>query len=88
MNLYLISFDLKAPGRNYQPVYDYIATFGDTIKPLQTVYLVKTYKTATQVRNDLNAIVDNNDQVLVITISTTAWATYNLPNTTNWLHAH
>lgn len=88
MNTYLISYDLQAPGRNYQPVYDYMATFTDSMKPLQTVYLVKTSRTATEIGNALSSIVDSNDKVLVIAISTSDWATYNLPNTTKWLNTH
>ncbi len=88
MNTYLISFDLVAPGRNYQPVYDYLATFTDSMKPLQTVYLVQTTKSAKQIRDDLMGKVDGNDKVLVIQVSTTVWATYNLPKTSKWLENH
>jgi hypothetical protein len=88
MNTLLISFDLINPGRNYQPVYDYIDKYTDRMKPLQTVYLIHTSKTAEAVRNDLKAIVDSNDKVLVISVSTKVWATYNLPNTATWLNKH
>ena len=88
MNTLLISYDLVAPGRNYQPVYDYMEGFSDRMKPLQTVYLVQTSKSAKQVRDDLQNLVDANDKVLVIQASTTVWATYNLPNTAKWLEKH
>ena len=88
MNSYLISYDLIAPGRNYQPVYDYMKGFSDHMKPLQTVYLVYTSKSAKQIRDDLRTLVDANDKIIVIQISTTTWATYNLPNTSKWLESH
>lgn len=88
MNNYLISFDLKAVGRNYKPIYDYMATYGDSIKPLQTVYLVRSSKTAGQIRDDLQKLVDGNDLVLVVGITTNSWATLRLPKTTEWLHSH
>ena len=88
MNTYLVSYDLVAPGRNYQPVYDYMKSYGDHMKPLQTVYLLYTSKSATDIRNDLKALVDGNDKVLVVLLNTTAWATYNLPNSATWLQNH
>lgn len=88
MNTLLISFDLVSPGRNYQPVYDYLEKYADRMKPLQTVYLIHTSKTAEAVLDDLTAIVDNNDKVLVIGVSTKVWGTYNLPNTATWLNKH
>jgi len=87
MNTYLITFDLVAPGRNYQPVYDYMATFADSMKPLQTVYLVSTSKTAATIRTELKTHIDENDKILVVQHSG-GWATSNLPKTTVWLQNH
>jgi enoyl reductase-like protein len=88
MNSYLISFDLVSPGRNYQPVYDYMEKYTDRMKPLQTVYLIQSARSAEDILNDLQKLVDSNDKVLVININTKVWATYNLPNTAKWLNNH
>jgi hypothetical protein len=63
-------------------------TFSISMKPLQTVYLVRTSKTAGQIRDDLLSRVDTNDKVLVVQVTTADWATYNLPNTAKWLEKY
>lgn len=89
MNSYIISYDLVTPGRNYQPVYDYMKKFSDQVKPLQTVYLVYTNMQASEIRDNLKSLVDVNDKVIVVKLNTSNWATYNLPvTTTSWLHKH
>lgn len=88
MNTYLVSYDLSAPGRDYQPVYDYMKKFTDRVKPLQTVYLVYTSKSASTIRDELKALVDGNDKILVVELNTSAWATSNLPTTATWLKEH
>jgi hypothetical protein len=88
MSTYLISYDLSAPGRNYQPVYDYMQNFSDRMKPLQTVYLVHTSESAGTIRDELKGLVDSNDKVLVVEVDTLSWGTFNLPNTAKWLKEH
>lgn len=63
-------------------------TFADRTKPLQTVYLVSTYKTAGSIRDEIKSLVDTNDKVLVIKIDASVWGTFNLPNTGTWLNSH
>lgn len=69
-----INYDLRKPGRNYQPVYDYIKSYGVYAKPLKSLWLVRTSKTASQVRDDLMKLVDSNDEVLVFDVTGDAWA--------------
>ena len=88
MNTYLISYDLVAPGRDYQLVYDYMKKFGERAKPLYTVYLVYTDKLASQIRDELKNLVDTNDKILVIKVDTSAWASFNLSTSADWLKAH
>lgn len=88
MNNLLVSYDLKAPGRNYKPVHDYLQGFPGWAKPLESVYLLHTSKSAIEVRNELKVKVDANDKLLVIRVDSSMWATFNLPNTANWLNTH
>lgn len=68
MAIYLVTYDLKAPGRNYQPVHDYLKRFTHC-KGLESVYLIDTESSATQVCDALKAIIDANDVVLVIRLA-------------------
>jgi hypothetical protein len=69
-----INYDLVAPGRNYKPVYDYIKGLsGSYAKPLKSMWLARTNKTVTTVRNELMALVDRNDKIIVIDVTMDSW---------------
>lgn len=76
MAVLLVTYDLKAPGRNYQPVHDYLRSFPDWCKGLESVYLIDTTLTTGQVRDALKAKVDSNDKVFVVKI-TGSWSSLN-----------
>lgn len=84
---YLISYDLINQ-KSYQAIYDYMSGYNDKNKPLETVYLVHTSKSAAQIRDDLKKITDSDDKVLVIKINTSIWASFNLAKTAQWLNQH
>ena len=56
-----INYDLQEPGRDYQPVYDYIKSFDGWCHLLESLSLVLTYKLG-QVRDELMTLVDRNDR--------------------------
>lgn len=87
MNKILVSYDLMAPGKSYQPVWDYLEGIPGWIKPLRSVYLLKTSKTAGDILDRMEDLVDRNDKVLVMDITDSDWGTYNLPKTSSWLKA-
>ncbi|XJM65928.1 hypothetical protein ACOI4H_11860 [Escherichia coli] len=64
MAIYCITYDLKAPGRNYDEVFDYLKQF-TYCKYLESFWLVDTTLTATQLRDGLQARVDSNDILFV-----------------------
>lgn len=75
MNTLQINYDLIALGRNYQPVYDYIKGLsGSYAKPLESMWLALTNKTSETVRDELMALVDRNDKILVIDVTRDSWA--------------
>jgi hypothetical protein len=89
MTTYFISYDLRAPGRNYSPVHNYLQSFANWAKPLESVYIVRSTLTAAQIRDALQQKVDGNDRVLVMQTSLTAWAGFNLAKeVVAWLQAH
>ncbi|SIS86869.1 CRISPR-associated endonuclease Cas2 [Paracoccus saliphilus] len=66
MPLYVISYDLRAPNKDYQPLWDEMDRLGGH-KPLQSVYFlnVNTAKAAT-LREHLAKFIDDNDQLIVV----------------------
>ncbi len=83
MAVILVTYDLKAPGRNYQPVYDYLKQF-TYCKSLESVWLLDTTTTPGQIRNALSSIVDANDTTFVVQI-TQNWGSWNY-GCADWLN--
>lgn len=83
-----INYDLQKPGRNYQPLYDYIKSFAAWCHLLDSLWLVRTNKSVSDVRDELKRVVDANDKVAVFDVTQDSWAT-NFSNTqTEWLKDH
>ena len=71
---YVISYDLRLPGRDYETLYQALRNMG--AKPaLQSVWAVTSGKTAKALRDQLKAYIDSNDRLLVAKV--TEWATFN-----------
>ena len=75
MSILLVTYDLKKPGRNYQPVYDYIKTH-TWCKGLESVWLIDTTKSTQTVLDDLASLMDSNDKAFVVKLSHN-WTSYN-----------
>ena len=84
MNTYLISYDLKQPGRNYQGLYDAIKSYGTWGKINNSTWIIKTYNSAVQIRDYLLQHIDYNDSIFVIkTERESAWRNVRANN--EWL---
>jgi hypothetical protein len=83
-----INYDLRAPGRDYDDLYDYIKSFDRWCHLLESCWLVRTWKTASDVRDELRTIVDSNDKVATFDVTGVSWATNFSARTTTWLHSH
>jgi hypothetical protein len=81
-----INYDLRKPGRDYQPVYDYIKSFPKWARPLDSLWLVRTSKTAGTIRDEMGKLVDTNDEVAVFDVTGVSWATNFSDSTTEWMH--
>lgn len=85
MKIHLISYDLIRPEKDYPRLIEHIKSYGTWAKPLESVWLIETARSAEQVRDGARAHMDGNDKVLVIEVSgSAAWA--NLPQeVSDWL---
>lgn len=75
MAIILVTYDLKKPGQNYQPVYDYLKKF-TWCKYLESVWLLDTKTNTSAIRDALQKLIDANDKVFVVKI-TRDWAAFN-----------
>jgi len=88
MNTFLISYDLGVPETisDYRILTEYIKSYRSWAKPLQSVWLIKTSKSVAQVRDEIKLRIDSNDKVLVLNVTGTSWATYNVSQkVTDWM---
>jgi hypothetical protein len=83
MALLLVTYDLKQPGRNYQPVYDYLKRF-TYCKDMESVWLLDTTTPPAGIRDHLKTLIDANDKVFVAKLSG-QWASWNY-GCADWLN--
>ena len=77
MAVYLISYDLRAPGRDYEPLYKAIKATTHC-HAMDSAWLVDVNQTPIQLREAVESWVDANDVVLVTRFRSPDWAAYNL----------
>lgn len=86
MAIYLVSYDLIGPNRDYERVTKHMRTYGTRAKPLESVWLVKSDLSAGDVRDEVMAHVDANDKVLVVELAA-GWGTKRIAkDVTDWMH--
>ncbi|MBA4010765.1 MAG: hypothetical protein C0481_02760 [Phenylobacterium sp.] len=74
MNLFLISYDMRSPGRNYSPVYKLLGQWG-AVRLLDSSWLVAIESTSVAVRDSLKALIDSNDGLAVLELKAgSGWA--------------
>jgi len=76
MAKYLISYDLMAPGKDYQPLIAALEKMGAK-KVLLSEWAISINQTAEQLRDTIRAYMDANDRIVVDELSPTNWATWN-----------
>lgn len=86
MRTILASYDLISPGKDYSRLWDHLRAYSDYRKPLESLWLLKTTKTATEVRDGMKQHVDSNDKLFVVDITGDATAWKSLPDEiANWI---
>jgi len=75
MALYFLSYDLRKPQRNYQPLYDKLGEY-KAVRVLESLWCFNRYNTsASGLRDHFKQFVDSNDGLCVTEASD--WATLN-----------
>jgi CRISPR/Cas system-associated endoribonuclease Cas2 len=85
MAILLVTYDLKNPGRNYEPLHSLLKQY-NYCKGMESVWLLDTTHTPSQVRERIAQVVDGNDIVFVTKLASQAWASRNF-NCADWLNA-
>lgn len=88
MRTYLISYDLGVPetSEDYKSLIAHIKGFSLWAHLLYSVWLVKSGKTAAQIRDEITSKIDANDKLLVIDVTGADWATRGVvADVTDWM---
>ncbi len=80
MSFFIISYDLKAPGRDYASLYSEIKRFQEWQHPMESMWLIYTNETANNIYNRIRPKMDDNDLLFVSELATRHWQGW-LPRT-------
>ncbi|MDE8754065.1 hypothetical protein PZA22_06030 [Pectobacterium polaris] len=87
MSVYQINYDLRKQ-RDYSSLIERIQSYGNWCHPLESTWIIVTDQTAVQVRDNLKAVMDADDGLLVTRLQGEA-AWYGLSNEiSQWLKDH
>jgi hypothetical protein len=68
VNLLLVSYDVKAPGRDYTALYDAIKASPGWWHYLESTWIVATAESVGVFSERLSSAIDQNDRLLVVDI--------------------
>lgn len=83
MAKYIINYDLRKPGRNYDDLYKALNSFNN-IHPMESCWIIKSANSTYYIKNYLLTKIDSNDKLFVSKLDD--WESLNLTQTeVNWL---
>lgn len=84
--VYVVTYDLITPGKNYDTVINKIKSFGPCAHALKSAFFVDSEYSEVQMRDALRTVMDIND-VFFITKLTSSWQGYLPPEIIAWVAA-
>lgn len=66
MSVYLITYDLNSPDRDYSSLFSKIEELGDAKHILKSVWLIETDKDANSISQTLREVMDSDDFLYVV----------------------
>ena len=67
--VYLVSYDLNEPDKDYQRLIDAISRYGNPCRVLKSQWLIQSDKSAKQLCDELTAFVDESDELFVCEVN-------------------
>lgn len=88
MTAYIITYDLKQEGQNYDCITKKLKSYGTHWHTQRSVWVIITDQSAIQIRDSLLQCLDSNDKLFVAELSgQAAWYGYS-EKTGNWIQKH
>ena len=86
MPTYLVSYDLKKPGKDYSSLHGHLKSYANCAKPLESVWLIPTPMTAEVLRDTIRQHMDANDLLFVVNVTKREAAWVGMPeNVSQWI---
>jgi len=87
MPAYIVAYDLRQPGRNYDPLYAAIKGYGTWGKVTESLWVIDSASSAVSIRDHLTGFIDKNDRIFVVKSGLeAAWRNAMAEN--EWLKSH
>jgi len=84
MAIYCIGYDLIKE-KNYEKLFEKIKSYGTYAHGLDSMWFIKSSKSASEIRDELKPFVDEDDMIIVIKVIL-PWASSNLSKeVADWL---
>ena len=78
MAIWMVSYDLRAPGRNYEPLYKALKAV-PYARPLESVWFIEAAGPSSRIRDILLPLLDRNDGLIVMELTESAdWAVWGI----------
>jgi hypothetical protein len=83
MSVYIVTYDLRKPGKDYEPLLAAIRKYTHC-HALKSAFFIDTSEGAAAIRDKLDKLVDENDQLYVMELKK-HWAATRKERCTDWL---
>jgi 23S rRNA pseudoU1915 N3-methylase RlmH len=88
MRTLAIHYCLKSPGGNYDAIAEYLKGFSSWAHVHESLWFINSNKAVSEVRDELNHMVQTGDRVIVLDVTGDAWGTNFRDEITDWMHKH
>lgn len=86
MTTVLLSYDLNAPGKKYEELYEKIKAYGTWCRVVESTWIVlNASATASSVYEDLRTVLDDSDKIVCVDITGSALYGWLDEATLEWL---
>lgn len=86
MNTFLITYTLDNSTESYNKISSQLKKYPNWAKLFARVWMIKTSRSSKRVRDELSDAINGKGKIVVINITDSAWATYNInDNVLNWM---
>lgn len=87
MTTFVITYDLKTPGQDYQTLYDELNRLS-AHRALESFWLLSVNNTAQEVHDHLKSFIDSNDSLFVAELTKNKHYSGARSGTNDWLRAN